>query len=305
MTRVENSLSALAAKEAVQSALFRLAYNQYDRFLALQERPRQVGVFHQSFAQSENAAAAGFTQLKNGVWLMKNTTAMTLEDIRPSLRQLTSLSSSSDTVTLTFTTTAAGMLTQVRLTGQFYGGSAESFNSGKMFLRLWNTGTGELEQSDTVILNGLNGDNAAGTFFIDKMDLPLHGGQSYRLELQLETLNFHPAIGANVNGNCMSISGALSAGTDSVSHRFQEPFTSSGGLIVARYESFGTGNALTLKWENQPFTPTVTRTLDGKIQEAQFQVTRFIPADSTAALHLRCGTGGDILLHSWGGVLIG
>ena len=136
--RLAEAGTSAAARTAIQNGLFRLAYNRWYYLTSLAEVPRQVGFFRQGFARDEKSPVGGMLQMEDRLWTANGDAALTLDNLRPTFKQLSTISSnkSSDTFSMTFTPPASGWLTALWLTGN-YSGNTGAHNSGACTLRMY------------------------------------------------------------------------------------------------------------------------------------------------------------------------
>lgn len=303
--RLAEAGTSAAARTAIQNGLFRLAYNRWYYLTSLAEVPRQVGFFRQGFARDEKSPVGGMLQMEDRLWTANGDAALTLDNLRPTFKQLSTISSnkSSDTFSMTFTPPASGWLTALWLTGN-YSGNTGAHNSGACTLRMYDDAKNTLLASISTSLHFAS-TSGAGKKKIP-MDYILHGKQKYRIEVQLAALDITCGYQADLNGDCLEVIGRKQE-TTAFSHRFQLDEASQGGMILVHYDTWGTGGGVSMDWQGETFAPYKIRTVTDQgrtVKEAEFRIGRAIPADSTATLNVRCEKGGEFSLYGWGGMLI-
>ncbi len=198
--RLAEAGTSAAARTAIQNGLFRLAYNRWYYLTSLAEVPRQVGFFRQGFARDEKSPVGGMLQMEDRLWTANGDAALTLDNLRPTFKQLSTISSnkSSDTFSMTFTPPASGWLTALWLTGN-YSGNTGAHNSGACTLRMYDDAKNTLLASISTSLHFAS-TSGAGKKKIP-MDYILHGKQKYRIEVQLAALDITCGYQADLNGD--------------------------------------------------------------------------------------------------------
>lgn len=257
--RLAEAGTSAAARTAIQNGLFRLAYNRWYYLTSLAEVPRQVGFFRQGFARDEKSPAGGMLQMEDRLWTANGGEALTLDNMRSTLKQLSTISSSknSDTFAMTFTPPSSGWLTALWMSGSF-SGNTNIHNSGACTLRIYNDTKNTLLMEISASLH-FAGNSGAGSQKIP-LNYILRAKQKYRIEVQLAALDVTCSYQAELNGNCLEVAGRKQE-TVTFSRRFQLDDGSQGGLILVHYDTSGTGGSVSVNWQDETFMPHKIRTI--------------------------------------------
>lgn len=302
--------TSASAQAALHNGLFRLAYNRWWYLASLDEMPRQVGFFRQGFAQGEGGAAGGMLQLTDRMWTANGGAALTADLVVSTVRQLSTISysSGSDTCSFTFTPPYSGRLTAFNLSGS-YQGNTDKHNTGACTVRLYDdeAGTLLLETPGSLRFSGTSGAGATRM----PLDYIIHGKTRYRIETQIDLLDIQCTYRVDTSSTaivkCVEVTGRNQE-TATITRQFQLDEASQGGMILVHYDTWGAGGSLSLGWQGETLAPhktrTVTDSLGRTVQEAEFRLSKAVPASSTATLTIHCESGGEFSLYDWGGMLI-
>ena len=289
------------AKNALNAGLYRMAYNHWHAVAAPDAFAGQAGVFRQGFAEGEGGNAPGMVQMEDGMWMVNGDARLTINNMLSSITS-TEISSDNgkDNMTINFTPSYSGRLTGIQLLAYFNvsGGS----NSGLYTLSLYERGQLVAESSGDMGLTTLG-----STYVTLPANIQLHAKYSYQVKLQMTKLDFYANIKLEKNASCMTVTGyQIPSSAISCPLSFAE--TSQKGLFLVHYDSLGEGGSLSLTWDGEEMTPLAIRTITNErgktVKEAEFRLTREIPANSNAQLKLECNKGGEIVLYDWGAILL-
>ena len=297
--------NAAVTPASFQSGLLRAAYNHYWLLSCQDALPWQIGVLRQSFAEGAGGSTTGFMQRGDRVWTGNGEEELTLEHVRSSFSQVQAMSPTQGTMILEFTTPHPGRLVQVLVNGRTvnHGG-----DPGDCTLRLLNRtggGAGVLEEEQRSSFNFATGSSAG--YFKLPVDLVVHAGQKYRLEIVMDNLDAQPSFSTSRSIECLTFVGVQVPGASAVC-RLQTDEKSQGGVALAYYAYSGAEPALTLNWDGTVLSPchlrTVTDAQGRTLREAEFRRTTAVPVSSTLTLQVNCPAGGDVSLYELGAVLI-
>lgn len=298
---------AAVTPSAMQNGLFRMAYNHYHLIELAEVLPSQNGVLRQPFAEGEKTAATGFLQEKDLLWAANGTKLLTVEDLRTDFQPLQAITLTQRTMAATFTAPHPGLVTEIHPFGRITNSSAG--DPGDCTVRLINRTNPArplLEYEERTSF-GFSQGNTADDLFTLPVHLPLHTGQRYRLEVEMDNLSSKPDLKLQRSEEFFAVTGYQTASA-SVSCNFQAAEAGKGGLALVRYSYAGSAPALKLTWGPSRLTPHRTRTFTDeqgrKTQEAEFRQTGLIPASSTLKIDCTCPAGGDVSLYQLGAVLL-
>jgi hypothetical protein len=300
------ALDGTAAEEANFDRLCRAAYNHWHLLETTGGSAWQLGRFSQGFAEEDNDHTFSGTVLQRDdlVWIGNNGGLLTLDSMRSTLSQSYKLNNSNNNYYINFTPPYSGRVTKLTLSGS-YSGNTDG-NTGACTVTLVNRTTGETEAT-TASTFGLSGGNSgSGQFSLD-FDFLVHAAQDYRIYVVLDTMNFSPGFSADLTGSCLTVQG-YQLPSASITHSWQEPGTSSGGVVLVQYGAWGNGASLRLQWDDEVLEPVLVRPISdgagGTRQEAEFRRSDTVPADSTLTLHLACDEGSEVWAYRWGAMLL-
>ena len=326
MSNIENGLTENHAAHAVtNSRLLRLAYNSWQRLSVLAEIPHQDGIFRQGFAKGENPldkrvadkpetyqSVNGMAQLPDRLWTANWDLALRFDDIRPTVRVLSTISTKakSDTCSFTFTPPASGYLYYLRLTGTYSGNVRDSkgelTNDGSCTVRIYNDLSGELlaKSSSSLDFIGISGEGEHRLPFA----FFLIGKIRYRIEVQMDELDISMEYTADLSesSQLMDIHGRKQESV-SFTRRIQAEEAGQAGLVLVRYDTRGPEGSVSIDWLGETLTPRTVRTVNFRgqeVREAEFRPGKSIPPDSTVTLNIRCGKNGEFSLFDWGAVFV-
>lgn len=205
----------------------------------------------------------------------------------------------------TFAPTGAVCIHRMTMSGGF---NDNDKSEGRFLITLDNLtrGVREVERESG---NGVENWTSGGNIKVDPYAY-MHGGDKYRLEIIPLTAplsgTFYHRKGLQMTLEYFDLSTNDFSAT--LFHKFGAAETGHGGLILARYDPYDKGGALTASWggvEQQPlrvrsFTDRKGRT----VKEAEFRFTDPIPGGSTATLKATVPSGGDIILYNWCAALL-
>lgn len=283
----------------------RAAYNHYCQVRELETMPRQIGVFHQSFAKSMSGTT-GIRQ-KNGYgWMTTGERAFTSDELKRSMKQVSSMTVVRDSpadcvpLVLTFHTTAPGELRQIGFPGDVKNGDGTP-----QFWRfsLYNATTGAREVQQDVKIGSYT--SSVGTYTVD-INIHFWGGYDYRLEVSPLAANYNGRFQFDLERSPVSALCFMHAEGSAV-HTFTESEASSGGLAVIRYNIKRDTGEIWLEWDGKRVEPDRIRDITENgiaMKEAEFRRKEPIPAESTLTLQARCQINGEIYLYGWGAVLL-
>ena len=140
------------------------------------------------------------------------------------------------------------------------------------------------------------------------LDMVVHGGTSYRLEVTMEDQTITPDFYVNPKGEeCLVFSG-MRTGSASIQRTIAAGEFRPGGLALVHYNTWGTGGGPSLTWDGAAMQPAVTRAITGwngqQVREAEFRRSTNVPANSTIRLTMSCSAGGDVSVYGWGAALL-
>lgn len=328
MASIENGLTENRASHAgTNPRLLRLAYNSWQQMSALPEIPHQDGAFRQGFARGENPydpnipgqpgisnSVNGMAQLPDRLWTANWDQALQIDSFRSTFRILSSISTSqnSDTCSFTFVPPASGYLYNIVLQGGYEGNEKDVLgrwtNDGACTVRLYDDISGALlnELSTTFDFSGVRG----GGFFHVPVAFFLVGRTHYRIEVQMKKMVI--SIEYTLNPNADALAQALDLfGRKQASVSFtrrvlaEEP--SQDGMVLVRYTTRGPAGGVAINWMGETMSPSTVRTVNFRgqeVREAEFRPGKTVPADSTVTMTITCGKDGEVSLFDWGVVLV-
>lgn len=292
------------AADALQRGLFRLAYNYYWLAAAREDPICQRGIVRQVFGK-DKGNWSGLELLADRARLYNNGgEALTMDSVRDSLEVSEGYSSDAKLAPITFTAHCAGRLTAL----VYYGHVRENpGDPGDCTVKLTNLTLDQVEAEARACFHFTKG---SSTLYRPlEMDLPLHSGCRYKVEVILDSTAANHQLWFQKNYSDGSMRFAADSHT-AFSHSWQlqagEP--SLGGLGLVRYRTYGNGGIIKLNWDGVSYTASTVRTItDGQgrtVQEAEFRRTSAVPANSRLTLNVTCPVGGELELFEMGAVLI-
>lgn len=298
--------NAAVTPASFQSGLLRAAYNHYWLLSCQDALPWQLGVLRQSFAEGAGGSTTGFMQRGDRVWTGNGEEELTLEHVRSSFSQVQAMSPTQGTMILEFTTPHPGRLRQITVSGHTVNHGGDPGNCTLRLLNRTGGGTGVLEEEQRASFNLKTGSTAG--YFRLPMDLVVHAGQKYRLEIVMDNLNAQAEFVTNRNiSECLVFTGMQVPSASAVC-RLRSDEKSQGGVALVYYTYAGAKPSLTLNWDGETLSPykirTVTNAKGRACLEAAFRRTTVVPENSTLTLKAEIPTGSDLSLYEMGAVLI-
>ena len=302
-----STAGAAVTPSALNSALFRAAYNHYHLVDRMEPIPRQSGVLRLPFVEGAKTTVTGFLQEKDLLWAANGTKLLTVSDLRSSFSSLQALSPTQRLMAATFTAPHPGLVTELHPFGRVTNSAAG--DPGDCTVRLINQTNAKqpvLEHEERASFGFSKGNTGDGEF-----TLPVHfllrTGQRYRLEVEMDNLNSRPELKLRQSDAFFKVTGYQTASA-SVSCGYQTEETGRGGLALVQYSYTGKAPTLKLTWEDSQLSPNRTRTFTDEqgrtMREAEFRRTAAVPLNSTLKITCTCPAGADVSVYQLGAVLI-
>lgn len=303
---IEGGLTA--GKDALQSGLFRAAYNHLQLIAAEAVIPEQKGVFYQKLrGETPPANVSNMLAWDDYCWIARGTTTMNGESMKPYLVVEQPLAMVKDDLdacvpmTATFSPPVPGQMDQVILRGGYSGCDAKKCTFRMKFTNL---STGACEMDVTREAEFGSGNIALGQPALKDLILRFHGGIKYRLEVV--------PLEATVRGTfqlaIQTISSCHMSTVGTITQTVKDPEGGSDGLMLLRYGTYGEGGTLALDWDGKALTPHRVRTFTDEkgrtVHELEYRKGEAVPKSSTLRLTASCPVGGELCFYDWGVILI-
>lgn len=278
--------------------LCRTACNHLHAYRQLETPPDVPGVFSYDYAKK---AVNGMILRDNYRFMGSGTEQDTVESFRANIREISRLSvvkgdlAASIPLELAFSTKAPMFIRDFIISIGTTTGATPSFR-----LTVTNQNTGEIEITRDIKLTGATSYN----YSILEKDY-LHGGCEYRLKLV--PLDADVASNAYYNNAEHLELTSYMVPDVSLTETVRPGPGADFGLVALHFDTYGSASA-TLFWDGVEVRPDVVRAyIDEKGRAGMQYLYRrdgTVPEESNLELKLHCEPNGEIMLYSWGAMLI-
>lgn len=312
LTQTEKAMEALAPKTDMFQGLHRAAYNHLN-LLSTQPDAHQLGAFIQRFGTSGGSSVNGMVQRTDFAWMTHAPALLSLENTRSTIKLRWSLNSISRSMEVYFTPPYSGYLRTMRVLGTYKNYNSACDVTFNVRLKKGNTivdhrssvrriSAGEGTLRETV-------DNVTRDGYTIPLDMPVHSGVTYTLDLVLSTVSILPEFTLDPEGEDCLTFGGFDVSAASVRQTISSGEARPGGLALVHYGAWAAGGTPSLVWDGVTMpAASVVRTIgsrnDTPLLEAEFRRSTEVPANSTIQLNLSCNSGGDVFLYDWGAILL-
>ena len=289
--------------------LCRTAYNHYCAVSRIEPFPRQLGVFYQNTG-TNTSGISGTIGIDGAVFAGKGRLQVTASNFADYVEQVTPLKmvknklSACTPLELHVRLPAAVKLMRFVIGGTY---SNNAGGSDPCRVCVINQDTGETEWENEKVL-GIT--SSGGTTFRLDIDLNvfLHAETDYTILIRPLAAIYDGSFDYLNAPSYTILSCYRNNGVMTASRTMTEPEGSTGGMMILRCQSGGTGGTLEAAWDKEPLEPSVTRTiLDDRgreMQEIIFLRDKPVPPETVLEMKFTCNEGGDFFLYDWGAVLL-
>ena len=288
--------------------LCRLAYNHYCMVQKMTPVPWQIGLFQQDPAKNQEGIGGTEAYWEGVRFAGKAETPLTNEILSNCLHTLTEMKVYKNqpakcvSMTMDFQPPASGSIRNFIMQGSYSDCTAQNIFSFR--LTLTNRDTGVVEK--TLNMQMAYFSNAATFTQIFGETIPFIGGVHYLLTFEPISVNCNMTANFGISQDTVATTIA-SDGILTADHTFQEQEPGTGGMMILRCATYGTGGALTFRWDGVEREPDISRktlTSDGKtVQELIYLRDDVVPQDSKLSLRFDSNVGGSFLFYDWGAML--
>ena len=312
LSQTEKVIETLAPKNDMFNGLHRAAYNHLN-LLAAVPAAHQLGAFIQRFGTSGGGSVSGMVQRADFAWMTHAPALLSLENTRSTIQLRHNLTTTTHSLEFYFTPPYYGILRSMRLLGTY--NNPSSARDVEFRVRLKNNNVVVDERRMVRMMSSGQGtlretvNNVARDGYTMGLDMLVHSGVTYLVEVMLDTLSIQPNFTINPNGEeCMVFTGVNTASA-SIQRTISTGEARPGGLALVHYGTWAAGGAPSLVWDGVSMpSASVIRTIGSRnglpLLEAEFRRSTEAPANSTIRLTMSCNSGGDVSLYDWGAVLL-